>query len=94
VVGEDVVVTNADVTRDLIELRDAVTTGTVPPDRVPGEFERLTHLLLRLDRKQERQLREFVNELETILFTKLPANQVPEMVRVLTNAEPIFSVMP
>ncbi|WP_405067663.1 hypothetical protein OG558_39770 [Kribbella sp. NBC_01510] len=86
--------TNADVTRDLIELTEALTSGTVPPVRVPGEFERLTYLLLPLDREAERQLRAFVNELETILFTKLPANQVPEMVRVLTNAEPIFSASP
>ena len=81
-------------TRDLIELRDAVTSGEVPPDRVPSEFERLTHLLSRLDREDERDLRQLVNELETILFTKLPTNQVREMVRVLTNAEPIISAMP
>jgi hypothetical protein len=89
--GDDGAVTNADVTRELIGLREAVAFGSAPPDRVVSEFERLTYLLTGVDQDGDRQLRAFVNELERILFTRLPENQVPEMVRVLANAQVAFS---
>lgn len=83
--------TNADLTRQLIDWRESVASGSVPPDRVVSEFERLTYLLADVDHDEDRQLRAYVNELERILFTRLPENQVPEMVRVLANAQVVFS---
>ncbi len=83
--------TNADLTRQLIDWRESVASGSVPPDRVVSEFETLTYLLADVDHDEDRQLRAYVNELERILFTRLPENQVPEMVRVLANAQVVFS---
>lgn len=91
--SDDDAVTNADVTRELVDLRGAVASGSVPPDRVGSEFEKLTYLLTGVDHVIDRQLRSLVDELELILFTGLPENQVTEMVRVLEDARALFNAV-
>jgi len=65
-------------------------SGGLTSERVVSEFERLTYRLTGVDSGHERRLVTFVNDLERILFTRLPENQVYEMAAVLAGAQAVF----
>lgn len=81
---------NADVARELIELRELQLSGGLTSEQVVSEFERLTYRLTGVDSRHERRLVTFVNDLERIPFTRLPENQGSEMAPVLADAQAVF----
>jgi hypothetical protein len=83
-------VANTDVANELIDLRESLLSGRLTPEQVVSEFERLTYLLTGLNSALERRLAALVNDLELILFSRLPENQVSEMAAVLADAQAVF----
>lgn len=80
----------ADVANELIDLRASLLSGGLTPEQVVSEFERLTYLLTGLNSGLERRLAAFVNDLELILFSRLPENHVSGMAAVLADAQAVF----
>lgn len=87
--GDDVMA-NRDALVTLRELRTTVEAGGVYADGTAAAFERLTILLEGMARVDEQLLHDMVNDVETILFTQLPANQRAAVVDVLARAEEVF----
>jgi hypothetical protein len=86
-------VANSDVVNELIDLRESLVSGGLTPEQVVSEFERLTYLLTGLNGGLERRLAAFVNDLELILFSRMPENQVSGMAAVLADAQAGFDAL-
>jgi len=82
--------TNRDVLVSLRKLRATVEAGGVQANEITEAFERLTYLLEGVDRPDEQLLHDMVNDVETVVFTRLPENQPAAVAGVLARAEAVF----
>jgi hypothetical protein len=68
-------------------LRQGLQEGSVQPDHLLREFERLAFSLTGVGKEQDRALRDLANEIERIRFGYLPTDQVAAMVAVVERAQ-------
>ncbi len=81
---------NAPFARQLQQLRAEVAEGRVTIDEVYDAFERLTHELADLRPGDDQRLRDLVNDVELVRFTRLPENQPAAAGEVLEQAQRLF----